>query len=96
MTPAEKLSQSKRRKRPKRNDPPAPQAKVWETTLREVRDSLDLSLRDVADSCRLSVASYFRIEHGFADPCLTTARTISAFFGREVWDLWPKRAKEGK
>lgn len=93
MTPAERLSKSKRRQRPKRNCPPAPQAKVWETKLREVRESLDLSLRDVAFSCELSVAAYFRIEHGFADPCLSTARTIAAFFGREVWDLWPKRAK---
>lgn len=93
MTPAEKVAKSKRRKRPKRNAPPKPQPQVWEPKLREIREELDLSLRDVADSCELSVAAYFRIEHGYADPCLSTARTIAAFFGRDVWELWPKRHK---
>lgn len=88
MTPAEKLAKTKRRERPKRNSPPAPQKKVWATALTKRREDLDLSLRDVAKACRLSVASYFRIEHGYADPALSTARRISEFFGCDVWQLW--------
>lgn len=95
MTPAERLAKQKRRQRPKRNGPPAPQPVAWATTLRDRREALGLSMRDVAAACGLGVPSYFRVEHGYADPCLSTALRISRFFGCGVWELWTKYESKG-
>lgn len=91
MTPAEKLAKAKRRKRPQRNAPAESEVAIWACHVRDVRESLNLSMGDVAKACGLSVSAYFRIEHGYADPCLTSAKRISEFFGRDVWSLWSER-----
>ena len=89
MTPAEQLAASKPRQRPKRNGPATPSRKaVWAATLRARRESLDLSMRDVAQAVGLSVACYFAVEHG-TDPMLTTARRVADFYGATVEELWP-------
>ena len=89
MTTAELLAAGKPRRRPKRNGPASPRrAAAWLTTLRDRRESLDLSMRDVAEAVGLSIGGYFAVEHG-TDPMLTTAVKIAAFFGATVEELWP-------
>lgn len=90
MTPAERLAKAKpyRTRKGEGNDPSPPRYAVWKCTLRERRESLRLSLRDVAAAVGLSVTGYWQIEKG-GDVMLTTARRIAAFFGMPIEQLWP-------
>lgn len=89
MTPAEKLAKKKQWRRAKRNGPPSPPRRaVWKPRLRELRESLRISMRDVAAAVGLGLSSYWQIENG-TDPMLTNAVRIATFFGRAVEDLWP-------
>jgi DNA-binding XRE family transcriptional regulator len=89
MTPAEKLSAKKPWRREPRNK--VQDRKVtWVCRVREVRESLRLSLEDVALAVKLSKTAYWQIEHG-GDPQLTSARRIADFFGKSEKDLWPER-----
>lgn len=60
----------------------------WKCYVREVRLSLRLSLKDVAEAVSLSITALHQIEHG-TDPMLTNARKLADFFGRGIEQLWP-------
>lgn len=93
-TPAEKASAKKLAAGRKLRKPTPPkESPVWLTTLRQERERLHLSLRDVASGVGLSVAAYWRIERGYADPCLTTVRRICKYFGTDVYRLWEREVK---
>ena len=92
MTPAERLAKSKPWRRPPRNKA-EPRTPAWVCRVRERREALRLSLRDVAGAVRLSVTALHQIEHG-GDPQLTTARRLADFFGATVEDLWPRRSPQ--
>lgn len=94
-SPAALLAATKSRNRPKRNFPPASEVVVWTTTLRAHREKLNLSMRDVAVSCGLSVSAYFRIEAGYADVALSNAVRIAEFFAVPVAKLWTNYAGGG-
>ncbi len=94
LTPAEELAARK----PPRKAPGSKrlaQPIVWRCRVREFRESLRLSMRDVAQAIDLSPTGLFQIEHG-TDPQLTTARRLAAFFGRSVEELWPGLAGEAR
>lgn len=88
MTPAEELS---RKKPPKPRRPPPRVA--WRCAARGRRLALRLTLEDVAAGAGLSVTAVWHAERG-ADPMLTTARKLAAFYGVTVEDLWPELAGE--
>lgn len=90
MTPAEKLSKVKPWRKPsaKGAKPPAP---VWSCRIREHREKLRLSLRDVANGVGLSQTAVHQVEHG-SDPMLTSAVALGKFFGVPVETLWTKLA----
>jgi DNA-binding XRE family transcriptional regulator len=95
VTPTQKLAAKKTWHRPARNKTSKARTRPvsWECRLREVRESLRLSLRDVAEAVKLSVTALHQIEHG-TDPQLTTARKLATFFGRSVEMLWPTLSRE--
>jgi len=91
MTPAERFAKHKPMLRGKRNGPPtSPRRVFWVCTIRELRESLRISLRDVARACKMGVPTLWMIEMG-GDVRMTTARKLADFFGRTVEELWPKR-----
>ncbi len=93
MTPAEKAAAAKK---PAKCKPLLGKRSVraypWACTLREARQALRLSLRDVAGGCDLSIAGLSEIERG-TDPQLSTARRLATFFGKTVEELWPANRK---
>jgi len=94
-SPAETLSRTKRRQRPKRNPPAASEFAVWECRLEVERCNLNLSMRDVADAVGLSLSAYFRVEKGYADVSLSNAIAIARFFGMSIPVLWIKWQPKG-
>ncbi len=88
-TPAERLAAKKPWRRPSRNGVTL-HKKVWYCGLREVREELKISMRDVAKAVGLSLTAYWQIEHG-TDPMLSNAVKLAAFFGKPVEELWSKR-----
>lgn len=86
-SPAEQLAAKKARKRAPRNKA-TPRNETWVCRVRDWREGMDLSLRDVAKAVGVSVTALHQIEHG-TDPQLTTARKLSAFFRAPVEKLWP-------
>ncbi len=91
MTPAEKLSAAKPWRRSPRNKV-SPRKRFWNTRLREVREELRISLKDVAKAVGMSVTAIWQLEMG-TDPMLSTARKLASFYGMDVWVLWPSRRK---
>ncbi len=91
MTPAEKLAAKKPWRRPPRNKV-AYRRIVWRSTVRETREALRISLRDVARACKMSVTALWQIEQG-GDPMLSTAMKLAVFFGKTVEELWPRKRK---
>lgn len=92
MTPAEQLAKAKTRKRPPRRAAPT-RKPVWTCRVRERRESLGLSLRDVAKGAGLSITALWQLEAGH-DTMLTTATRLAHFFGCRVDELWPENAKK--
>lgn len=88
QSPAEQLAETKQRNRPKRNGPAKSEAVLWVTELSKFRESLNLSMRDVAQAVGLSSSAYFRIENGYADVSLSNAMALSEFFGVPIDHLW--------
>ena len=87
MTPAEKLSKAKPRKREPRNKKPAPFKPDWHCACRELREQLRLGFDEVVKALGMSRTAYWKIEKG-GDPMLTTAVKIATFYGRDVSQLW--------
>jgi DNA-binding XRE family transcriptional regulator len=86
MSPAEKLAKSKA-KFPKK--PPVVR-RVWNCNLRELREALGLTQRDVAAAVGLSAAGYHQIETCGNDVCLSTCVKLSKFFGKPILEIWTK------
>lgn len=90
MTPAQRAAAAKK---PRKCSEPSKTRSMrkypWICLLREKRQALRLSLRDVALGAGLSIAGLSMIELG-TDPQLTTARTLATFFGVSVEELWPR------
>lgn len=93
MTPAEKLAKKKPWMRGKRNGPPHPRRVVWICRVREVRESLRISIKDVAKALGMSISGLWQIEMG-SDPMLTTVRMLCAFFGKTEMELWPEKRRK--
>lgn len=88
MTPAETLAADKQRQRRPRNTAKLPRNAAWKVcNVREHRERLNLSLRDVATALGLSVSSYWQIEKG-GDPMLRNAVKIAEFYGVGIGELW--------
>lgn len=85
MTPAETLSQSK----PRPTRKPTTHPVVWQCSVREERERLRLSCREVADAVGMSYVGYWQVERG-SDPKLTTAWKLAEFFGKPIDELWRK------
>mgnify|MGYP001594946050 CR=1 FL=1 len=94
MTPAEKLSKTKVRRR-KPQERKARRAAVWQCKLRDFREELDLSLKDVAGACNLTITCIFQVELG-SDPMLSTARKLATFYGKTIEEIWPRLAENGE
>lgn len=63
---------------------------VWKCRLHEMRDKLNLTLRDIEAQTGVSSANLSTIEYG-TDLQLTTAVAIAEFFGVSVAEMWPAR-----
>ncbi len=85
MTPAEELA---KQRKPRRYGTGSACVKiVWHSRVRELRENLGLTMRDVADALGLSVTGLFAIEHG-SDPQLTNAMKLAKFYGVDIEDTW--------
>jgi DNA-binding XRE family transcriptional regulator len=89
---AERLAANKPPRRRRADGARMAQPIIWTCRLREVREGLRLSMRDVGNAIGLSVTGLHQIEHG-TDPQLTTARRLADFFGKSIEWLWPERAE---
>lgn len=96
MTPAEQLAETKQKQRAARNYPAKRIEQIWVVKLRVLRDAHNLSQREVAHACGLSVSSYNRIEHGVADPQLSSAFSIAEFFDCHPSEIWTELTVVGK
>jgi len=88
---AQQLAEKVRRERPARNKKPLRKA-VWDCHIRDVRERLDLTLDDVAESVGITKAGLSVIERG-SDPLLTTARKLAAFYGMTTDALWVAKSE---
>lgn len=95
MTPAEKLAAAKPPRKHRAGCVTSKRKVVWQCRVLQERESLRLSLRDVAQAIGLSQTGLWDIEHG-TEVMLTTARKLSEFFGRPIEELWPARAGKRK
>ena len=85
MTPAEKLSKSKPRR--KLGTKPYERKAPWNCGITSLRHALRISLDDVATAVGISKTALWQIEHG-TDPMLTTAAKLATFFGRSIEEIW--------
>ena len=97
-SPAEQLAKAKQRKRQRKpghrcNGKPSRRPRVWICAIREIRESLGLSIRDVAEATGYTISGLWDIEHG-TDPLLTTVGDLTEFYGKAVWELWPERGSD--
>jgi len=91
LSQAEQLAKTKRHRKPRRIGQQKTARRVhWVCRIRDVRESLGLSIRDVAEACGFSVAGLWEIEHG-TDPMLTSAMRLAEFYGKNFSELWPAR-----
>ena len=93
-SPAEQLAKTKQRRKPRRLGQNSDgHHRVWNCKIADLRESLGLSIRDVAEACGFSTAGLWQIEHG-TDPMLTSAARLAEFYGKRVHELWPERLAE--
>lgn len=88
MTPAEKVAAKKKPRRTPEKRPAGP----LKNSLRDRRQKLRLSLRDVVDATGVCLTSVCYAERG-ADLMLSTAVRLAKFYGStvdEIWGLKPK------
>lgn len=86
-SPAEELAAKKPWRREPRNVD-YKRKKTWKKCqLRKLRESLRLSLSDVAQAVGYGVTTIHQLEHG-TDPMLTTAKKLATFFGVSVDAIW--------
>ncbi len=97
-SPAELLAEKKTWQRPPRNRSNYVRKTTWRVVVRELRESMRLSLDDVAKAVGLSKTCYWQIEQG-VDLRVTSARRIATFFGKSIEELWTEllpKAREGR
>jgi transcriptional regulator with XRE-family HTH domain len=87
MSPAEKLAQSKTRRR--KLDIEA----EWDCKIRGLRESLGLSMLDVTNATGIQPSSQSLAERG-KDLNLSTAYKLAKFYGKTIEELWPDRVGE--
>lgn len=91
ISPAEQLAKTKQHRKPRRlGQGNVTNRKVWVCKIADLRESLGLSIRDVAEACGFSIAGLWQMEHG-TDPMLTSAARLAEFYGKRVHELWPER-----
>jgi len=88
MTPAEKIAS----KKPKSTKGDPRGARKWKCLVREYREKLSLTHRDVCTAIGMSTGFLVGVERGF-DVRLTTAALLADFFGTTIQTLWPERIK---
>lgn len=87
MTPAEKLSKTKQRPKPPRNEKSPARIYSLICHCREKRKSLKLTIEDVATATRITAKNLWDIEHG-ANLMMTTALKLCEFYGCLLHELW--------
>lgn len=87
MTPAERIANKKVRRTPKSE---SRRPTVWRCTVREYRERLGLTYREIGEALHLSAGFLVDVERG-ADVRLTNAIGLAKFFGVTIQDLWPER-----
>lgn len=97
MSPAERLAKRRPRKRERRNE--SKFAPIVHCGVREIRESINLSLRESAEAIGLSISGMFAIEHG-GNVTMEVALRISKFYGKPLDELWrqltTKERRQGK
>lgn len=88
MTPAERVAKKLRSSRGARKN--KPKSGPLLCRVREVRESVGISMNVAAEAIGFSVAGMSVIERG-GDCVMTTAHKIAAFYGKSVDELWPTR-----
>lgn len=90
MTPAEKYARDKTKNgkavRPERR------AAKWQCRLREYRERLNLTLRDLERATGVTNGTISNMEAGF-ETTLGNARAVADFFGATVYEIWPEMVK---
>lgn len=83
MTPAERLAKAKSK------SPVSNRRRIVFpiTPLRRLRQSLNLTQRDVGTAIGVNCATIHDAEHG-CEIALTTALALAAFFGKTVEEIW--------
>jgi transcriptional regulator with XRE-family HTH domain len=87
MSPAEKVSKSK----PKRQKIHV--ESEWNCKIRELRESLGLSMQEVTKATGIQPSSQSLAERG-KDLNLSTAYKLAKFYGKTIEELWPDRVGE--
>lgn len=82
MTPAERVAKTKKPREPGRVRPVR-----WVCRVRELRDGLGLTQRDVEAASGVNSATLSHVEAGH-DVTLRNALALAAFFGVPVEHLW--------
>jgi DNA-binding XRE family transcriptional regulator len=84
MTPAEKMAKSIQRS-PRKAFRGLP--RVFSCNIKEKRETLGLSQRDVCRGTGLTVSTVCRVEQGI-DLTLTRALKLAKFFGCSIHEIW--------
>ncbi len=84
MTPAEKLAKLKQRS-PREAFRELP--KAFDCNLKERREALGLSQRDVCRATMINVSTLCRVEQGI-DLTLSRALKLAEFFGCPIHEIW--------
>ena len=62
----------------------------WQPQLKQLRETLKLSLDEVAEAVQLSKSALWELEQG-GDPLLSTAARLAEFFGKPIAEIWVVR-----
>lgn len=91
MTPAEQLAAAKTATKPDAIKKANCTRKLpWQPRLKELRETLKLSLDEVAEAAQLSKSGLWELEQG-GDPLLSTAARLAEFFGKPIEEIWSKQ-----
>lgn len=82
-SPADRLASSKEGRRRGRG-----KKALWVVELRAQREARGLTLKDVAEAVRISIAYLSALELGHAEPSLSVAYRLALFYGSSVQHIW--------
>lgn len=66
---------------------------VWVCKIKDMRNALGLSLRDIEQATGINNVTLSFIERG-AEPTLSNAYRLAEFFGKPLNEIWPEKIKE--